>query len=138
MSYAMAAALQAAVYEALTSDPEIAALVGADIFDAVPAGVLPPLYVSLGPEEVRQADDKTGRGAVHRFTVTVVSEAPGFAAAKQVAAAICDGLHDRPLQLARGRLVSLGFLRARAGRIEKGAGRKIDLTFRARVEDEEN
>lgn len=136
MSYAISAALQRAVFAALTSDPAVADAVGGAVYDALPAGVLPDLYVSLGPEAVRVADDKTGTGAVHLFEVSVITEVPGFSAAKLAAGTVCDVLHDANLTLDRGRLVSMRFERARAGKIHKGAGRKIDLTFRARVEDQ--
>lgn len=134
MSYAGSGALQEAVYQRLTGDAALAGLVGGAIYDVVPAGSLPATYVSLGPEEVRDASDKTGRGAEHRFTVSVVTGAAGFQAAKAAAGAISDALVDANLTLARGRLVSLGFLRARARRAQKNDVRRIDLTFRARVE----
>lgn len=136
MSYAVSAALQSAVFTQLGSDGALGALVGAAIYDAIPAGALPPLYVSLGPEVVREVGDATGAGAEHRLTISVVTEVPGFAAAKAAAGAVCDALHETPLTLARGRLVSLKFMRAQAAKIDKGTGRKIDLIFRARVEDD--
>ena len=51
------------------------------------------------------------------------------------AGAVSDALHEADLTLLRGRLVSLRFERARAYQIENSTGRRIDLTFRARVED---
>ncbi|MEL6467388.1 MAG: DUF3168 domain-containing protein [Pseudomonadota bacterium] len=135
MSYAVSAALQSAVFSAIASDTAVVEAVGSAVFDALPSGALPSLYISLGPESVRVADDKTGDGAMHRFVVSVVTEAPGFFAAKETAGAVCDVLHDADLPLDRGRLVSLRFERARAQKIEKGTGRRIDLTFRARTED---
>ena len=135
MSYGVGAALQAAVYQALIADAQLSALVGAAIFDAVPAGSLPALYVTLGPEDVRDRSDKTGAGAEHSLTVSVVTEAAGFLIAKQVATAISDVLVDAALTLSRGRLVALKFYRARARREGTGGIRRIDLTFRARVDD---
>lgn len=135
MSYAVSSALQAAVFNALSTDPAVSGLVGTAIYDAIPSGTLPQIYVSLGPESVEAVHDSTGQGAVHRMTVSVVTEVPGFAAAKEVAGAVCDLLHDAPLSLARGQLVSLRFERAAAAKIDNATGRKIDLTFRARVED---
>ncbi|MCV2886991.1 DUF3168 domain-containing protein [Ruegeria aquimaris] len=136
MSYGVAAALQAAVYQHLLADAGVAALVGTDIYDALPSGTLPQTYVLLGPEEVRDASDQSGEGAEHRFTVSVISEAAGFAGAKTLAGAISDVLDDAALSLARGRLVGLWFDRASARRTGTGgAVRQIDLRFRARVED---
>ena len=136
MSYGVAAALQEAVYQRLAGDAALAAVVGTDIFDRVPAGDPPATYVSLGPEEVRDRSDQTGRGAEHRFVVSIVTDAAGFQTAKTAATAVSDALIGAPLALARGRLVGLAFLRARARRAEKGHARRIDLTFLARVEDD--
>jgi hypothetical protein len=136
VSYGVSAALQAAVYQHLLADAALGALVGGAIYDAVPPGVLPVTYVSLGQEDVRDRSDKTGKGALHIFTVSVVSSAAGFAGAKAVAAALSDALIDAPLTLARGVLVSLTFDRARARRAGDGDMRRIDLTFRARVDDQ--
>lgn len=136
MSYGMAAALQEAVFQRLSGDAVLAGLVGGAVYDVMPSGPLPPLYVSLGPEEVRDASDKTGGGARHDFTVSVVADGSGFHAAKTVAAAISDALVGGELPLARGRLVALNFLRARASREGTGQLRRIDLRFRARIDDE--
>lgn len=134
MSMGVSAALQAAVYQHLSADSAVSALVGSDIYDALPPGDLPPLYVALGDETVRDASDMTGTGAWHDLVVAVISDAAGFQAAKDVAGAIGDALIGADLVLARGRLVGLRFLRAQARR-ESGGLRRINLTFRARVED---
>lgn len=134
MSYAGSGALQEAVYQRLAGDAVLTGLVGDAIYDVVPAGTLPATYVTLGPEEARDASDKTGHGAEHRFTVSVVTGAAGFQTAKDAAAAISDALVDAELALGRGRLVSLNFLRARARRVQKNDVRRIDLTFRARLD----
>ncbi|MGB7243270.1 MAG: DUF3168 domain-containing protein [Sulfitobacter sp.] len=136
MSYAMAGALQAAIYTALVGDTALDALVSGAIYDAVPSGTAPDTYVSVGQETARDASDKTGNGAVHLVDVAVITTEPGFASAKAVAAAISDVLSDADLTLSRGRLVSLRFVRAQAVRIDASAAREIRLRFRARVEDE--
>lgn len=135
MSYGSASALQEAVFGALINDAAVASLTNGAVFDAEPVGTLPPMYISLGPEQVRSRADVSGGGALHDFIVSIVSEAPGFATAKSVAVAVGDRLVDAELVLARGQLVSLRFQKAKAVRIEKGAKRRIDLTFRARVSD---
>jgi hypothetical protein len=135
MTYALAGALQAAVFARVSGDLTVAGLVGDAVYDAVPQGALPGLYVTLGPEVVRDRSDKTGAGAEHEFTLSVVSDAAGFASAKAVAGAVSDALVDADLALMRGRLVGLWFLRAKAARAGGGERRRIDLTFRARVED---
>ncbi|MES0824022.1 DUF3168 domain-containing protein [Ruegeria sp. SCP11] len=137
MSYGVSAALQAAVFQRLTGDVQVGALSSGAIYDAVPSGVLPQTYVTLGPEEVREASDRSGGGAVHRFVVSVVSEAAGFGAAKTLAGAVCDALDGAALTLNRGHLVGLWFERASARRTGTGGAiRQIDLRFRARVEDD--
>ncbi len=135
MSYATAQALQSAIYQQLTGDPALSDLTAGAVYDARPQGDIPSLYVLLGEETVKDASDGTGGGAWHRFVISVVSDAAGFAAAKSAAGAACDALVDADLALARGTLVSLTFLKARALRVGTGDARRIDLTFRARVAD---
>jgi hypothetical protein len=135
MSYGMAAALQAAVFARLAGDAALAALVGDAVYDAVPPGAGAGTFVLIGPEEVRDASDKTGDGAEHRFTVSVLSDAAGFAPAKAAAVAVSDALTGAGLTLTRGRVVSLAFVSAVARRAAGGSGpRRIDLSFRARLE----
>lgn len=134
MTYANAAALQAAVYQHLQADTAVGEKVGSHIYDALPSGTLPALYVTLGSEKVRDASDASGSGAWHDLIVAVITDQSGFHAAKDVAVSISDALHDADLTLLRGRLVSLRFLRAKARR-ESGALRRVEMTFRARVED---
>lgn len=136
MSYAMAGALQAAVYQHLLADPGVNELVGDAIYDALPAGDLPDVYVALGTETVRDRSDVEGAGAEHRFIVSVVTDAAGFGTAKAVAGAVSDSLSGANPSLSRGRLVGLWFERAQARRAGKaGRVRRIDLRFRARLED---
>ena len=135
MSYGVSAALQQAIYQHLAVDTALSTLVSGAIYDAVPAGIITGTYVSLGPEDVRERSDKTGHGALHEATISVVTDAAGFQAAKEVAAAVSDALVDASLILARGTLVYLNFHRARARRVEDADVRRIDLIFRARVED---
>jgi len=141
MSYGMAAALQGAIFARLTGDAALAAQVGGAVHDAIPPGTPPGTFVLIGPEEVRDASDASGAGAEHRLTISVISTAAGFANAKAVAVAVGDALAAPLPPLARGRLVGLWFQRAVAKRerpAAPGAGevRRIDLTFRARVEDD--
>ncbi|MEL6519888.1 MAG: DUF3168 domain-containing protein [Pseudomonadota bacterium] len=135
MSYALGAALQGAVYQTLTSDGVLAGLIGDAVYDNAPAGVPPSLYAVLGAEEVFARNDKTGDGALHRFTVTVVSQEAGYQLGKTVAAAVSDALHGATPAMDRGRVVSLNFERARARRTGPEQRREIVLRFAARVED---
>ena len=133
MSYGVAAALQAAVYQALVAAP---ALSGVTVQDAAPSGTLAGTYVSLGPEEVRERITTTSGGAVHEFAVSVVTDTASFAALKEIAGAVSDALVDQAPAMTRGRIVTLAFLRASARRVAEGDLRRIDLTFRAHVEDD--
>lgn len=135
MSYGIAAALQSAIYQQLLSDVDLTALVGTAIYDALPSGTLPGLYVAIGPETARDMSDMTGGGAVHEFTVSVVTDSAGFSTAKAAAAAVSDALVDAPLVLTRGELVALTFVKATAARVGTGGTRQINLVFRARVDD---
>ena len=134
MSYGSSVALQTAVYGRLTSDAGLVALVGAAIYDSVPAGSLPESYVSLGVEEARARRDTTGSIAEHDFVLSVVSSAAGFAKAKAVAAAATAALEISGIVLEEGRLMDLRFVSARARRVRDADVRRIELRFRARID----
>ncbi|SMO59129.1 DUF3168 domain-containing protein [Paracoccus laeviglucosivorans] len=137
MSYAATAALQAAVYQVLRGSDALAELVGDAIFDAMPVAAPAGTYVSLGPEDVRDGGDMTGAGAVHDFVISVLTgadDANGFGRVKAAAAAVSEALEAADVPLTRGHLVGIWFQRARARRVENGAGRRVDLTFRARID----
>lgn len=135
MSYAGSDALQAAIYTALSNDAAVTALVGSDIFDAVPSGALPSLYLAIGEERVLNRSSITQAGAVHDFVVKVHGDVSGFQAVKQTAGAVCDALIDADLVLTQGSLTSLEFRLARATKGVSPDQRVISLTFRARVSD---
>ena len=136
MSYALSGVLQTSVYQTLIGDPALQALIGTAIYDAVPSGVLPSTYVTLGPENATARTDRSGGATVHDFVVSVHTEDGGFQSIKDVAAAISDALVDAPLVMSRGSLSTLDFLRAKARRTSSGQMRQVDLWFRARVEDD--
>lgn len=131
MTYALAAPLQAAVYDALTGDP---ALAGIPVFDAAPDGAQASVYVVLGSEDVRDRSDKTGRAAQHRFVLTVSGDGGGFHALKETAAAVEAAL-GAGLTLGRGRVAFLRFERAVARRDRDGTRRRVEMTFRALLDD---
>ncbi|GIT91819.1 hypothetical protein JANAI62_22760 [Jannaschia pagri] len=135
MTYAMGNSLQMAIYSRLASDPALESLIDGAIFDAVPQ-VAPDLFVALGPEDVTDRSDQTGSGARHDLRISVVTSRDGFMAAKAVAAQVSDSLLSAALVMSRGRVVSLRFLKAKARRDEGEDTRRIDLWFRARLDDE--
>ena len=122
----------------MRTDPGLTGLVGDAVYDAMP--VTPPAgtFVSLGPEVVRNAGDQTAAGSEHEFVVSVLSgtdgDNSGFHAVKAAAAAVAAALDSADLPMEQGHLAGLWFLRATARRAETGAGRRVDLTFRARVD----
>lgn len=137
MSYVAGVALQAAVYQHLQADVQLTDLVGDAIYDAMPVEPPSGVYVSLGPDDARDAGDMTARGSRHDFIVSVLSgtdESTGFGAVKQAAAAVSAALESGDLVLSDGHLAGLWFLRARALRVKNGAARRVDLTFRARID----
>ncbi|MDO5369858.1 DUF3168 domain-containing protein [Paracoccus sp. (in: a-proteobacteria)] len=137
MSFHASVALQAAVYQALRADAALAGLVGDAIFDAMPAAPPSGTHVALGPEDVADAGDMTGGGAQHDFVVSVLSGAEdrgGFAPVKEAAAAVVEALEDGALSLSTGHLAGLWFVGARARRADGGSGRRVDMTFRARID----
>ena len=131
MSYGAAVALQAAIYGILTSAP---ALAGALVVDAMPTQAASGTFVLIGPEEVLDQSDKSGDGAEHRIVVSVISDADGFLTAKTLASAVSDCLVDATPVLSTGRIVGIRFLKAVAKRLKDGDARRIDLTFRVRIE----
>ena len=136
MSYGTAAALQAAVYQTLTADAALVAIVGSAIYDAVPVGSLPSIYVSIGTETVKDRSDQTGAGSEHELTISVITELAGFAVAKDAAGAVSDALAGATMVLSRGTLIAMNFYRAKASRVGTNEQRQIDLTFKALVEDD--
>lgn len=133
MSYSASAALQTALFGVLNA---ASSLSGAQVIDALPPGGGSGTFILIGPEEVTDRSDSTGRGAVHRFTLSVISTATGFLAAKQLAGAACDVLLSASpsLPAAAGRIVQITFEKAQARRLDDGSTRRIDMTFRARIE----
>lgn len=138
MTYALSAALQAALYGRLRSDAALEGLVGTAIYDGVPPGNLPSLYVSLGEERVLDRSDADEHGAWHEFEIAVVTDDGGFAGAKTAAGAVCDALLAAPLTLDRGEVVGLWFRQAQARRMRRSGTRRIDLRFRAQLYDTNN
>lgn len=126
-------ALQTAIYGRLSGDAALAGLVGAHVYDAVPAGPLPDIYVLIGEEVVTDASDKLAHGARHDLSIAVISTADSFLTLKQAAAAIMTALDTPDLTLSRGTLTGLWFLNAKAARNASGQ-RRIELKFRARLD----
>ncbi|WP_371153685.1 DUF3168 domain-containing protein [Jannaschia sp. 2305UL9-9] len=135
MTYALSDGLQMAVYSRLASDGPLDDLVSGAVFDAVPQ-MAPDLFVALGPEQVTDRSDQSGDGSRHDMMISVVTTRGGYMAAKRAAARVSDSLLSADLVLTRGHVVSMRFLKARARRDEGEGTRRIDLWFRARLDDD--
>ncbi len=134
MSYAVGESLQTAIYARLMQDPKVSLLLAGAVFDDVPPDA-PDLFVAIGSERATGVLDSAGAGAVHRLTISVVTRREGYLSAKAVAVAVSDALSGGGLDLDRGRLVSLRFVRADARRDRSEGTRRIDMIFRARTDD---
>ncbi len=134
MSYQSAGALQEALYTALTGDAALMGLLAGGVHDAPPPGTPQGTYGVIGVEDAIDRSDITGPGSEHRVVISVVSDASGFLTAKSAAARISQILPDTQPVLASGRIVAIWFHQARARRVEGGTVRRVDLTFRVRVE----
>lgn len=99
--------LQKAVYEALTGDEDILALLGSErIYDDVPRGAAFP-YVSFGPSTVRDWSTSTDTGSEHLFTLRAWSKAGGEREVHALLEAIRAALHEEALALTGYRLVGI-------------------------------
>lgn len=134
MTYGLSLSLQKAVFQVLQTNDAVVDLSAGQIFEFMPPGPVPDLYVRLGPETVRDRSDRTARGAIHDFAVIVASDRAGFRDAKALAGAVSEALAGTDPVLEKGRVVALNFRRARARWL--AAGREIELWFRAHLDDE--
>lgn len=133
MSTQFSGPVQVAVFDRLASDPAVLAIVGSHVYDAVPAGALPNIYVLIGEEVVKDHSDSSGLAAHHDIAISVISSVESFLMMKDAAAAITTALQAAPLSLSEGS-VSAFWTRGVASRRDAAGQRKIDLKFRLRVE----
>lgn len=137
MTMALSAPLQLALFERLTTDPELSGLEGR-VYDDAPhrsrEGSSDP-YVTIGEENVRPWNTMTEAGATHDAVISVHAPRRGFLDVKSLAATITEVIEQAPPALARGRIVTHEFIAARTRRQEQGALRRVDLTFRFVIED---
>ncbi|MGH1577209.1 DUF3168 domain-containing protein [Planktotalea sp.] len=133
MSVLLSDVLQSAVYDRLVANVELGAIVNAHIYDAMPAGPVPDLYVLIGEEVVKDSSDVSGAGSQHDVLISLISTADSFLTLKQAASAVWTALDSSDLVLSEGRVVGFWFRASTAKRSSSGQ-RKIDLKFRARLE----
>jgi hypothetical protein len=129
-----AAALRAAIHDALVADGALATLLGgARIYDEPPRGPSLP-YVTLG--EARVSDFSTGSepGEEHQLTLHAWSRQGGHREAHLIAGVLLQALDDAPLALAGHRLVNLRFATADVRREADGRTYHALVRFRAMTE----
>ena len=134
MASAAAAALRAAIHDALVADTALTTLLGgASIYDEPPRAAAFP-YVTLG--ETRIADFSTGSEPAeeHQLMLHAWSRQGGHKEAHLIAGALLQALDDAPLTLADHHLVNLRFAVADIRREADGRTYHAAVRFRAVTE----
>ncbi|ARO14273.1 hypothetical protein BVG79_00921 [Ketogulonicigenium robustum] len=128
MSYTLSLALQQALFTRLTTTDGLSL----PVHDALPSGTVPPLYIAIGPEDVESLATPDGPITLHQVKISVIATGGGFGTAKGIAAQIITAL-TAPLELPAGH-ASAPLFQAATAKSTTGADRRIDLTFRIRLE----
>lgn len=134
MPTSAAAALRAAVHDALVADATLVAVLGGPkIYDEPPRAAAFP-YVTLG--EARIADFSAGGepGEEHQLTLHAWSRQGGHKEAHVIAGALLQALDDAPLTLADHALVNFRFAVADVRREADGRTYHALVRFRAVTE----
>jgi len=127
-------ALQQAIFDTLTGDARLVALLGAPrIYDDVPQRTPHP-YVTIGQSTIRDWSTGTDSGEEHLLTLHVWSRAGGRREAHEIMGALRDAVHDRALPLAGHRLVNLRHELSEAQREADGDTYHGIVRFRAVTE----
>lgn len=126
-------ALQKAIFERLSADTGVVALVAARLFDNVPGDVSFP-YLTLGEAQVDDWGAGDAEGCEHFLSLHAFSRAGGRAEAKSIMGAVHSALHDAGLTLEGYRLINLRFLSAETRRESDGATWRGTIRFRAVTE----
>jgi len=93
------AELQKLIYETLVADAAVGVMVDNRIYDNVPSDATFP-YLSFGPTQEIEDDEQCIDGEEHVFQIDVWDRSQGrLVAAKRIAGAVKDALHDADLTL---------------------------------------
>ena len=134
MSIAAAAALRAAIHDALVADAPLGAVLGgAKIYDEPPKAVDFP-YVTIGEARVNDFSTGSERGEEHQLTLHAWSRQGGHKEAHLIAGALLQALDDAPLTLADHALINLRFTLADVRREADGRTYHALVRFRAVTE----
>lgn len=129
-----AAALRAAIHQALTNDGALTALLGGtSVYDEPPKGAAFP-YVTLGEARVANVAADEAPAEEHQLTLHVWSRQGGHREAHLVTGAVMRALDDAPLAVAAHRLVNLRFALADVRREADGRTYHVLVRFRAVTE----
>ncbi len=129
-----AAALRAAIHDALIADGALTSLLGGErVYDEPPRAAAFP-YVTLG--EARVSDFSAGAepGEEHQLTLHAWSRQGGHREAHLIAGALLQALDDAPLSLTEHRLVNFRFATADVRREADGRTYHALVRFRAVTE----
>jgi len=134
MPTAAAAALRAAIHDALVADAVLTNLLGGPkIYDEVPQAAAFP-YVTLGEARISDWSTATDAGEEHQLTLHAWSRQGGHREAHMIAGALLQALDDAPLTLSDHRLVNLRFALADVRREADGRTYRALVRFRAVTE----
>jgi Protein of unknown function (DUF3168) len=129
-----AAALRAAIHDALAADGALTALLGGPkVYDEPPKAAAFP-YVTLGEARVSDFSTASDAGEEHRFTLHAWSRQGGHKEAHMIAGALLQALDDAPLAPAGHHLVNLRFGTADIRRESDGRTYHALVRFRAVTE----
>jgi uncharacterized protein DUF3168 len=129
-----AAALRAAIHDALNADGALVALLGgAKVYDEPPKSVAFP-YVTLGEARVASFAADEAPGEEHQLTLHAWSRQGGHREAHLIAGALLNALDGAPLALADHHLVNLRFALADVRREADGRTYHALVRFRAVTE----
>lgn len=108
------AELQKLIFETLGASASVGALVGARVYDNVPAAPTFP-YISFGPTQEIEDDEECVDGEEHIFQIDVWDRSQGrLVNAKRICAAVKAALHDADLEIPDP--YALSFIRVRETR----------------------
>jgi len=134
MPVTAAAALRAAVVDALTADAALVSLLGGPkIYDEPPRTVVFP-YVTLGEARVSDFSAGDAPGEEHQLTLHAWSRQGGHSEAHKIAGALLAALDDAPLDLADHQLITFRFSVADVRREADGRTYHALVRFRAVTE----
>jgi hypothetical protein len=129
-----AAALRAAIHDALAADTPLTSLLGgARVYDEPPQNPSFP-YVTLGEARVSDFSTGTERGEEHQLTLHAWSRQGGHKEAHLIAGALLQALDDASLPLDDHRLVNFRFALADVRREADGRTYHALVRFRAVTE----